>query len=91
MLKERERKRVAGSWPYGERSTRNCVHCKTCVIRGDERVYCSQGRHLSKQKRDKWYSLSLWVVWKLPRWASEACEHCTLFEHDVEAKHGGKG
>jgi len=78
------KKRVMGSWPYEERSTRNCIHCKTTLFKGEARAYCSKGKHLAvKGKRgDRRYSMSLRGVLKLPRWASPACENCMLFEHD---------
>jgi len=70
-----------GSWPFNERSTRNCIHCKTVVIDGIARAYCSKGKPLSLTKQ----TMSLKAVLTRAIWVSGSCRHCHLFEHDVES------
>jgi len=72
-------------WPFSERSTRNCCHCKTYNSDGKAKVYCSKGKCLSRgYPHDGRYGISLSVVLKSARWASEACQSCEYFEHDIE-------
>jgi len=80
--------RIEGSWPFKERSTRNCIHCRTTVARGNPKAYCSKGRHLTKRKvkGDKLYAISLKKVLSYATWASPVCRDCRLFDHDKEAK-----
>lgn len=82
VLKER----MFGSWPYDERSTRNCFHCKTFLLDGKARVYCSKGKHLSLRQEEgsERHGLSLQRVLVTAGWISRICENCILFEHDYE-------
>ena len=82
------KKRVKGTWPFEEQSTRNCIFCKTCIVNGAAMAYCSQGKHLAKYKRggDKLYGISLPMVSSHATWVSDACRNCPLFEHDVAIK-----
>ena len=79
---------INGSWPFKERSTRNCIHCKTTMAKGNPKAYCSRGRHLAKRKAkgDKLYAISLQRVLSRATWVSPVCGDCPLFEHDEEAK-----
>jgi len=73
-------------WPFEERSTRNCIHCRTCVVprpwhpgQTQERVYCNAGKKLTP------YKLPLLSrVLKTATWISPACRDCIMFEHDEE-------
>lgn len=82
------KKRVKGTWPFEQRSTRNCIFCKTCIVDGAAKAYCSQGKHLAKYKRkgDKLYSISLLKVLSYATWVSGACQNCSLFEHDIPVR-----
>lgn len=72
-------------WDFSERSTRNCVHAKVCQMHGKEQVHCGKGKHLAEQHRVATeYSISLGRVLKMAKWASEACQYCEYFEHDIE-------
>jgi len=77
-------KKWEGTWPFEERSTRNCVHCKTKIFQDRPRVYCSKGLPLTKRcsEGDPDYSMSLPRVLVTAHFLSEACESCLYFEHD---------
>ena len=70
-------------WPYGEESTRNCMHCKTAIMDSKAKAYCSEGKRLSKIRYDKLYGRSLKEVLHLRGWVSDTSKYCVLFEHDV--------
>ncbi len=79
------KQRVRDTWPFEEKSTRNCLHCKTTLANGAAKAYCSQGRRLSTIKRrgNKLYGISLLRVLSSATWASPTCRDCPLFEHDI--------
>ena len=79
------RKRERDTWPFEEKSTRNCLYCKTTLANGAAKAYCSQGKHLANIKRsgNKLYGISLLRVLSSATWASPRCRDCLLFEHDV--------
>lgn len=72
------------NWPYQERSTRNCVYAKVCVVNGKAKIYCGKGRHLAKKCWNERFALALDTVMRSGRFVSEACVHCEYFSHDRE-------
>ena len=71
-----------GTWPFEERSTRNCIHAKVSRVAGSYRVQCSEGKHLAKLQKNGAYGLALKMVLRTAHFMSDACENCMLFEHD---------
>jgi len=74
-----------GGWPYNERSTRNCVHCRVCLTprrwrpgETEERVYCGVGKKLGKYRNPL-----LRRVLKTATWITPVCRDCIMFDHDV--------
>ena len=70
------------SWPFSERSTRNCINAR---VRADEykgqprgEVFCRRGRQLNERKP----SMSVERVLITPRFVCRTCELCTEFDHD---------
>lgn len=90
-MSEPDRTIIVHGWPYEEKSTRNCVHCKVCLVKGKRKAYCDHA-HLSLRAYTDHnpnyddigrYALSLVTVNRCPTWASSVCIDCPLFEHDI--------
>jgi len=75
---------IKHTWPFKERSTRNCINCKTKVFQGRERAYCSMGFPLTKIRclGDPDHSISLSKVLATAHFVSGVCEGCSYFDHD---------
>jgi len=75
-----------GTWPYHERSTRNCVNAKVIMVEGEPKIKCSKGRHLSKVRHNGLYVVALKTTIRQAIFVSPVCKNCTLFEHDEERR-----
>jgi len=76
--------RTYPSWPWNERSTRNCIFAKVYTVGGKPKVYCSKGRQLAQKCWDGRYGLAYDTVLRSSLFVSEACRYCDLFRHDEE-------
>lgn len=92
IMAETDRTIITQGWPYDEKSTRNCIHCKVCLRDGKPKAYCEYN-HLSEKVftdhnpdyEDVYrYAISLVTVVRSRTWASSVCRNCSLFEHDEE-------
>jgi len=78
------KKLIKHTWPFEERSTRNCIFCKTKIFQGRDRAYCSKGFPLTKTRYagDSEHSMSLQRVLVTAHFVSKACEACPYFEYN---------
>ena len=82
---------IKHGWPFDEKSTRNCIHCKVYSQNHRKKACCEYNYLSEKVFTDKnpdygniyKYGLTLQTVVRCPAWASSACRDCPLFEHDI--------